>query len=83
MERVEQGPGEFVAEVGSGQPAVDDVHAVDDVEALLIPPENLRALIIEEPELAEADPASTDPASRCSGRVRCRRSSPDWSGIQS
>jgi thioredoxin reductase (NADPH) len=51
----EQGPGEFVAEVGqlSGQPAFVDVHAIDDVEALLIPPENLRALMIEEPELGE------------------------------
>jgi hypothetical protein len=46
---VEQGPGEFVAEVGqlSGQPALVDVHAIDNVEALLIPPENLRALMIE------------------------------------
>jgi thioredoxin reductase (NADPH) len=52
---VEQGPGEFVAEVGqlSGQPAFVDVHAIDKVEALLIPPENLRALMIEEPELGE------------------------------
>jgi thioredoxin reductase (NADPH) len=52
---VEQGPGEFVAEVGqlSGQPAFVDVHAVDDVEALLISPQNLRALMIEEPELGE------------------------------
>ena len=52
---VEQGPGDFVAEVGqlSGQPAFVDVHAIDDVEALLIPPENLRALMIEEPELGE------------------------------
>src|SRR6204780_267710 len=52
---VEQGPGCFVAEVGqlSGQPAFVDVHAIDDVEALLIPPENLRALLIEEPELGE------------------------------
>src|SRR6202022_1307085 len=52
---VEQGPGEFVAEVGqlSGQPAFVDVHAVDDVEALLIPPQKLRALMIEEPELGE------------------------------
>src|SRR3981081_655305 len=37
----------------SGQPAFVDVHAIDDVEALLIPPENLRALMIEEPELGE------------------------------
>src|SRR6202048_2004567 len=52
---VEQGPGEFVAEVGqlSGQPAFVDVHAIGDVEALLIPSENLRALMIEEPELGE------------------------------
>jgi thioredoxin reductase (NADPH) len=51
----EQGPGDFVAEVGqlSGQPAFVDVHAIDDVEALLIPPENLRTLMIEEPELGE------------------------------
>jgi thioredoxin reductase (NADPH) len=51
----EQGPGEFVAEVGqlSGQPAFVDVHAIDDVDALLIRPENLRALMIEEPELGE------------------------------
>jgi thioredoxin reductase (NADPH) len=52
---VEQKPGEFVAEVGqlSGQPAFVDVHAIDDVEALLIPSENLRALMVEEPELGE------------------------------
>src|SRR6202161_1737874 len=51
----EQGPGDFVAEVGqlSGQPAFVDVRAIDDVEALLIPPQNLRALMIEEPELGE------------------------------
>src|ERR1700693_2793967 len=52
---VGQGAGEFVAEVGqlSGQPAFVDVHAIDDVETLLIPSENLRALMIEEPELGE------------------------------
>jgi thioredoxin reductase (NADPH) len=52
---VEMEPGQFVAEVGqlSGQPAFVDVHAIDDVEALLIPPQNLRALMIEEPELGE------------------------------
>src|SRR5580704_6414679 len=52
---VEQGPGEFVAEVGqlSGQLAFVDVHAIDTVETLLIPPQNLRALMIEEPELGE------------------------------
>src|SRR5258707_7543408 len=52
---VEMGAGQSVAEVGqlSGQPAFVDVHAIDEVEALLIPPENLRALMIEEPELGE------------------------------
>src|SRR5258707_4796121 len=52
---VEQGPGQFVAEVGqlSGQPAFVDVHAIDDVEALLIPSEQLGALMIEGPELGE------------------------------
>src|SRR6202023_262218 len=52
---VKQEPGEFVAEVGqlSGQPAFVTVHAIGDVEALLIPSENLRALMIEEPELGE------------------------------
>src|SRR5258705_11410710 len=52
---VEQGPGEFVAEVGqlSGQPAFVDVHAAGNGEARLIPPKNLRALMIEEPEIGE------------------------------
>src|SRR5258707_11700378 len=52
---VEQGPGEFVAEVGqlSRQPAFVDVYAIDDVEAVLSPAKNLRALMIEEPELGE------------------------------
>src|SRR5258706_10608103 len=50
---VEQGPGEFVAEVGqlSGRPALVDVNAIDDVDALLIP--DLRALMIEEPEISD------------------------------
>jgi thioredoxin reductase (NADPH) len=52
---VELGPAQFVAEVGqlSGQPSFVDAHAIDEVEALLIPPDNLRALMIEEPELGE------------------------------
>ena len=52
---VEHGPGEFIAEVGqlSGQPAFVDVHAIDNVEALLIPSQNLRAVMIEEAELGE------------------------------
>src|SRR3979409_889078 len=52
---VEHRRGEFVGEGGqlSGQPAFVDVHAISEVEALLIPPEHLRALMIEEPELGE------------------------------
>ena len=52
---VEQGPGQFLAEVGqlSGRPALVDGHAEGDVEALLIPPERLRALLVAEAELGE------------------------------
>jgi thioredoxin reductase (NADPH) len=52
---VEEGPGDLVAEVGqlSGRPALVDVHALEDVEALLIPPDNLRAVMIAEPELGD------------------------------
>ncbi|WP_114945830.1 FAD-dependent oxidoreductase [Microvirga calopogonii] len=52
---VELGPGDFVAEVGqlSGRPSLVDVHATGNVEALLIPPENLRALMIAEPALGD------------------------------
>ena len=52
---VEQGPGQFLAEVGtlSGQPALVDGHAEGNVEALVIPPENLRRLLIAEAELGE------------------------------
>lgn len=52
---VELGAGQFVAELGelSGRPALVDVDAKSDVEALLIPPEGLRALLIAEAELGE------------------------------
>jgi thioredoxin reductase (NADPH) len=52
---VRQGPGEFMAEVGqlSGRPALVDGHAEDDVEVLLIPPDQLRAMIIAEADLGE------------------------------
>jgi thioredoxin reductase (NADPH) len=52
---VEEGPGQFVAEIAqlSGRPALVDVYAISDVEALLIPPKNLRAVLIEEAELGE------------------------------
>lgn len=52
---VEQGPGHFLAEVGqlSGRPALVDGQAEGDVEALLIEPAALRALLIAEADLGE------------------------------
>ena len=52
---VDQGPGQFLAEVGplSGRPALVDGHAEGDVEALVIAPEALRRLLIAEAELGE------------------------------
>jgi thioredoxin reductase (NADPH) len=52
---VEQGPGQFLAEVGqlSGRPALVDGHAEGDVETILIPPDALRALLVAEAELGE------------------------------
>jgi len=52
---VDMGAGDFIAEVGdlSGRPSLVDVHAASDVEALIIPTERLRALMIAEAELGE------------------------------
>ena len=52
---VRQGPGHFLAEVGqlSGRPALVDGYADSDVEAILVPPAQLRALIIAEADLGE------------------------------
>ncbi|MDR3389353.1 MAG: FAD-dependent oxidoreductase [Rudaea sp.] len=52
---VEQGPGQFLAEVGqlSNRAALVDGHAEGEVETLLIPPEGLRALLIAEADLGE------------------------------
>lgn len=50
-----QGPGEFIAEVSelSGKPALMDVLADGDVEAIVIPPAALRNVIQDEAELGE------------------------------
>ena len=55
MPIVRQGPGHFLAEVGqlSGRPALVDGYADSDVEVLLVPPPQLRALIIAEADLGE------------------------------
>src|SRR4029078_9898435 len=52
---VRQGPGQFTAEVGtlSGRPSLVDALADEDVQALLVPPSQLRALIIAEADLGE------------------------------
>src|SRR5712675_2838 len=52
---IEQGPGQFLAELGqlSGRIALVDGHAEGDVETLLIPPERLRALLVAEADLGE------------------------------
>ena len=52
---IDQGPGQFLAEIGqlSGRPALVDGHAEDDVEVLLIPPDKLRALLVAEADLGE------------------------------
>jgi len=51
----ELGPGQFLAEIGqlTGQPSLVDAIAKDDVEAILIPTDRLRTLMITEPELGE------------------------------
>ncbi len=52
---IDQGPGQFLAEIGqlSGRIALVDGHADGAVETLLIPPERLRALLVAEADLGE------------------------------
>jgi thioredoxin reductase (NADPH) len=52
---IDQGPGQFLAEIGqlSGRVALVDAHAEGEVETLLIPPERLRALLVAEADLGE------------------------------
>src|ERR1700761_4521261 len=52
---VEQGPGQFIAEVGqlSGRVSLVDGRAEGDVEALAIPSDKLRALLVAEADLGE------------------------------
>lgn len=51
----EHGPGAFVAEVGalSGRAALVDAHALEPVEAVVLPPDRLRALMVAEAALGE------------------------------
>src|SRR5216684_540303 len=52
---IDQGPGQFSAEIGqlSGRVALVDGHAEGNVETLLIPPDKLRALLVAEADLGE------------------------------
>lgn len=52
---VEHDPGQFIGEIAqlSGRPSLVDVTALTDVEALLISPERLRAVLVAEAELGE------------------------------
>jgi len=52
---VTHGPGGFMGELAqlSGRPSLVDAHALEPVEALVIPPERLRALLVAEAELCE------------------------------
>src|SRR6201999_4254519 len=52
---VTHGPGSFMGELAtlSSRPALVDAYATAPVEALIIPPEKLRALLIAEAELGE------------------------------
>jgi thioredoxin reductase (NADPH) len=52
---IDQGPGQFLAEIGqlSDRLALVDGHAEVDVETLLIAPERLRALLVAEADLGE------------------------------
>jgi thioredoxin reductase (NADPH) len=54
-EEMEILPGEFLADLGtlSDKPSAIDVQAVEEVEAILVPPDQLRALLIAEAELGE------------------------------
>jgi thioredoxin reductase (NADPH) len=48
-------PGSFMGELAqlAGRPSLVDAHAQQEVEALIIPPDQLRALLISEAELGE------------------------------
>ncbi len=52
---VTHGPGAFMGELAQlvGRPSLVDARAVGPVEALIIPPERLRALVVAEAELGE------------------------------
>src|SRR5215204_2005171 len=52
---VTHGPGHFMGELAqlAGRPFLVDAYAQEPVEALIIPPDRLRALLVAEAELGE------------------------------
>jgi thioredoxin reductase (NADPH) len=54
-EEMEILPGEFLADLGTltNKPSAIDVQAIEEVEAIVVPPDQLRALLIAEAELGE------------------------------
>ena len=54
-EEMEILPGEFLADLGTltNKPSAIDVQAIEQVEAIVVPPDQLRALLIAEAELGE------------------------------
>jgi len=52
---VTHGPGAFMGELAqlAGRPALVDAHALEPVEALIIPPERLQAMFVAEAEVGE------------------------------
>jgi thioredoxin reductase (NADPH) len=55
VEELEVAPGEIVADLGqlSDKPSMIDIRAIDEVEAIVVPPARIRALLIAEAELGE------------------------------
>ncbi|REE91079.1 FAD-dependent oxidoreductase [Cupriavidus plantarum] len=52
---IDEGPGQFLAEVGqlSGRPTLVDALALEDTTVLVVPPDRLRALLVAEADLGE------------------------------
>jgi len=67
-------PGAFMGELAqlSGRPALVDAYAQEPVDALIIPPDRLRALLIAEAELGERimRALTSELRSRASSRLR-------------
>ncbi len=98
-EMTEVVPGEVIADIGqlSGRPdlSVIDARAIGDVEAIVVPPERLRALLVTEAELGERILRAlilrrVAPPGRDGGRTPIRRSAgrhgaqePDQAGVGS